>query len=592
VKSMKYFPFERNRYFYGKLLSVDDFDTEQRYVNDKRRMINRFIHGCGVVCGMNVIAVDDSTVSIEKGFALDFCGREIVLDTPVTKKLAMLDGFDNYNDQERSGSHLYLCVEYEETEKEPVHSITNSTFNGTDGAQHNKYAEGYHLYLSTEEPQNDVLSEERFYESSKVVYSGNRIRVRQVLPRYAGSNAPFQMKVIVENLGQTKPFSFKYKLGLTCVQGADGDNGGKAPDTVDIVFDESQYEKAGSYTLTIPLKATAVRDIDGQVGVEEGSFSLTIGGRKAEAAAKSSQTVRIIEGDITQAIIQNYYQTAMEDIAKNSYQQGIYLARIAVIKAGTSYVIDEVEPMPFKQYILSNPLASVITSLLLKEEEGRGRIIQKEAGAGKMLPGSGAGHMQGQIAAGTAILDLGIGGTVGQRFFSQEIVHGLGLGTVNIVLGEATGLGEDSSIIFGAQDIFDAPEGHVRTELAARADVQKGSFVIGMKCLELTGVRQVKVHWMAVKDNSRVVYEREQDTMNIKPDLLNLFICENHYFEAVVGKEAQSRVTWRIKEEGGGTIDENGMYTAPNKPGVFEVIAESMDHPEMKASAFVVVRDV
>lgn len=45
MKNLKYFPFERNRYFYGKLLSVDDFDAEQRYMNDKRRMLNRFLHG-------------------------------------------------------------------------------------------------------------------------------------------------------------------------------------------------------------------------------------------------------------------------------------------------------------------------------------------------------------------------------------------------------------------------------------------------------------------------------------------------------------------------------------------------------------------
>lgn len=42
MKNMKYFPFERNKYFYGKLLTVDDFETEQRYMNDKRRVLNRF----------------------------------------------------------------------------------------------------------------------------------------------------------------------------------------------------------------------------------------------------------------------------------------------------------------------------------------------------------------------------------------------------------------------------------------------------------------------------------------------------------------------------------------------------------------------
>ena len=78
MKNLKYFPFARSRYFYGKLLTVDDFETEQKYMNDKRRMVNRFLHGSGVVCGMNVVRVDDRTISVEMGLALDFAGREIV----------------------------------------------------------------------------------------------------------------------------------------------------------------------------------------------------------------------------------------------------------------------------------------------------------------------------------------------------------------------------------------------------------------------------------------------------------------------------------------------------------------------------------
>ena len=46
MKNTKLFPFERNKYFYGKLLSVDDFELEQDYMNNKRRMLNRYLNGC------------------------------------------------------------------------------------------------------------------------------------------------------------------------------------------------------------------------------------------------------------------------------------------------------------------------------------------------------------------------------------------------------------------------------------------------------------------------------------------------------------------------------------------------------------------
>ena len=46
--------FERNKYFYGKLMTVRDFETEQRYFNEKRSMLNRLVHGIGLVCGLEV----------------------------------------------------------------------------------------------------------------------------------------------------------------------------------------------------------------------------------------------------------------------------------------------------------------------------------------------------------------------------------------------------------------------------------------------------------------------------------------------------------------------------------------------------------
>ena len=110
MKNLKSFPFERNRYFYGKLLSVEDFETEQKYFNDKRRTINRFLFGSGVVCGLGVVEVDDESISVERGLALDFAGREIVLDEPAVRKITELDG---YGDGQEEGFY-YLCLEYQD----------------------------------------------------------------------------------------------------------------------------------------------------------------------------------------------------------------------------------------------------------------------------------------------------------------------------------------------------------------------------------------------------------------------------------------------------------------------------------------------
>ena len=75
--------FERNKYFYGKLMTVRDFETEQSYLNEKRRLLSRLIHGTGVVCGLEVsdpvVADGKLTLELSPGVAIDCCGCAIVV---------------------------------------------------------------------------------------------------------------------------------------------------------------------------------------------------------------------------------------------------------------------------------------------------------------------------------------------------------------------------------------------------------------------------------------------------------------------------------------------------------------------------------
>jgi hypothetical protein len=77
----------RNNYFEGKRLTPDMFRIEQRYLNDRRHLLNRAIHGWGVVYGYAVggprLAEGHrqpvrGTVSVRAGLALDQCGRELL----------------------------------------------------------------------------------------------------------------------------------------------------------------------------------------------------------------------------------------------------------------------------------------------------------------------------------------------------------------------------------------------------------------------------------------------------------------------------------------------------------------------------------
>jgi hypothetical protein len=75
--------FERNAYFYGKQLTVRDLLLEQRYLNEKRWLVNRMIAGHGVVCGLDVAWDSEKCeFTVDIGLALDCCGREILICEP------------------------------------------------------------------------------------------------------------------------------------------------------------------------------------------------------------------------------------------------------------------------------------------------------------------------------------------------------------------------------------------------------------------------------------------------------------------------------------------------------------------------------
>lgn len=578
MKNLQYFPFVRNRYFYGKLLSVEDFEVEQRYMNDKRRVLNRFLYGTGIVCGMNVLSVDETTISVEPGLAIDFSGREIVLDTPVMKKLSMLEGFDAFMEAEDARNYLYLCLDYDEKEKEQVHNVT-----GAMHAEYNRCQEGYRLYVTDREPSKENLAPGKGYEQTKVLYTGNSVCIKEVLPRFVKAGEEFEFRVIVENMGQPQPIRFSYRTELTGLE-HEGER------FLDVSFQEEDYEKNWRYELNYSLRAVAAKEASAFLETKRDSFSLSVGSFQSMTRPGQRISLKVIRGDVKEALMHSYYRSAMEEITRNNYQQSIYLARIFVIRAGESYLIDRVEQVPFEQYIYNNVLGDMMNRLSRKEERERerkeGALSRKELTGGGMLAGArGSG-----IAAGSVVLDLGVGGTAGQRFFSEELSHNLGLGRVSILLGQCYSLEHKDQMLYGSAEVFEG-ELPVRAETAARADYSKGTFQIGIRLIEPTMARFVQVDWTAIKDPREEVRDMEEASLFIKPGILHLRTRESFFLEAEFRGAKPTEVIWAVKEEAGGSIEQNGRYTAPNISGIYEVTAKSAVEEKLRASIFVVVRD-
>jgi len=136
--------FQRNRYFYGKLLTVRDFEDEQAYMNGKRHLLNRTLHGYGIVCGFRDIGVKEQDgnlflIFVDGGFAIDGCGREIVVPSGSVKKI-----------EHPKEGNLYIQRKDCYTEMVPAASIASGC---EEKCCPNRIMEDFEVYLTETPPE-------------------------------------------------------------------------------------------------------------------------------------------------------------------------------------------------------------------------------------------------------------------------------------------------------------------------------------------------------------------------------------------------------------------------------------------------------
>ena len=133
---------QRVSYFFGQVLGVDDFKTEQNYFIEKHRLHNRHLHGWGVVNGLEVSVDKGNVVHVSPGVAIDCAGNEIFLRSEAKLKVPA------------RASEFYVVVEYREIEVGPV-PIAPDTGGSTEPALNNsRIQEDCHVYIANVDPNS------------------------------------------------------------------------------------------------------------------------------------------------------------------------------------------------------------------------------------------------------------------------------------------------------------------------------------------------------------------------------------------------------------------------------------------------------
>lgn len=562
-------PFERNNYFKGKLLSAGSFEAEQKYYNDKRRLINRFAGGFGVVCGLDTVAVSDDKISVEAGVAIDGCGREIVVDTPNVIRLSALNGYD----VNKSGGDYYLYMEYDEKLIDEVRldreSNSESTFD--------KIGESFRLYLTDALPssRNTHPNADSFYKHSAVIFKNEDVEIGLTVPKYIKAKEMFPIEVAVVPRDPAAELRVNFTIGLKCVR-----YGNESSIRVDI---DTRAEKSsyGEYRQSFICSGMNIVNDMAEFSVASGELEIKTADQRYTSTEDITLRSEMTAEDPAECACDNC-RTTLFNFVNNASEIDICLAKISF----ENYAITNISEFPFGHSYKTNTELAIENAVL----RDRIYVLEKVLNTDERdMNGSLSEDSAVDISSGEAVIDLGIGGKAGKRFFSEEISHGLGLGNVQVTVGLKDESTDDECFIYGSQEIFDEKSIGIKAELAVRVNNDTGTFKIGLRLLESAAEYNAVVHWTAVRrrvngsesDDRRIVIDNGAKTLGIR---------ETAYFTVKYVNLPPSDIRWSVLSENGGSIDDNGCYTAPNHSGVFKIRATYVNDGTVTASAYIIVK--
>jgi len=134
---------QRPRFFAGQLISETDLNSEISYILAKQRLHNRYLHGVGTVCGLEVVCNScDGYVTVKPGYAISPCGDDIIVCQEQAfnvikaindccnsrKNKTLCDPYQPATDPGCTGLEQHWCItiKYLETPTQPVTPLRGS----------------------------------------------------------------------------------------------------------------------------------------------------------------------------------------------------------------------------------------------------------------------------------------------------------------------------------------------------------------------------------------------------------------------------------------------------------------------------------
>lgn len=583
-------PFNRNRYYKGKMLTSADFEAEQLYVNNKRRFVNQMLGGCGIVCGLNVISLDDLSIMIESGVAIDDAGREIVVESSVVKKLSAIAGFE----QLRTGQ-ASLCLRYREEENQPVYVINRQE--GQREYEYNRIRESYELFLQDTEELDDTCEMETEFFAGGVLFENQDYRISFRIPANICAGHYVKAVVLAEKLsGEKASLHYHASMQTPALGTAEGGQ------ELDILLDNVTLEQGKKLEKEYWLLAQAEELSDTSIILKAGSAETMINGTVVSSGGSFNWKINIVEEAPGQLAARETGKVSMEFRSMGAGSGVIRLADLKLVRTETAYLIEAVQERAVKRYI------PTVRDAGLRSEY--------EAYFHKKLPFYQSGRTDAaaqnreeyrerreyalpRMTTGIVEIPLGESARRGDVCYSGEIMHGLGKGNVYVEVGYE-GLEEDAAsgksvktTVYGNSALFDQGQ-TVAAETAVKVLNDKGSFVVAVKLQQDVKQLVLTYRWVAIRCGEDEPAEEysvngSQSISAVTPTVV-VDTKESYFFQIKYNNMKPCSVVYELTEAGSGEITPDGIYTAPAKEGVYEIKISCADKPLICTYAYAIVK--
>ena len=518
--------------------------------------------------------------------ALDYLGREIVVEEPLIRKLEMLDGHETL----KGHDDAYLCLAYDETQVDPVNAVGSDT----DGRQFNMPREGFRLFVTAETPNFKDIFEAQGKENVHVIYVTENLKLIMFAPSAVCGGEELSLEILIIKTDGTPPVHFVIEGENNFTESENG--------RVFLEYTEDKENKRNVTQVRFGLRTQRMADVMTRLFSDDIELNIELGSHKYKNFVTVDSDIFVC-GD---AQAHRDYVRGKDTLERHTRGQNTpgYLAKFEVINASDRVFIGTVTPLPFNQLVsqTSGQKAEKRDKFEIETTVQPLKYWQKPDV--KSSFGDNGLRLDFGIPTpevydyttchGVVDIQMPDGIKVNARYYSDEIPHGLGAGNVDVRLCLEFDTGNDIVNIFGNGDVFRGKNSKVnppQIETAVIVYPNRGTMKIGVWLHDDVFENVFRVHYYAEKterDTKQLLSDRHI-SVEILPEISRLGRGEKTRLRAVVKGSDDGGVIWEVTDSGGGEIDANGNYQAPEQNGTYEIVAKARADVSASACAFVIV---